>query len=82
MTVATFADFTRGFRNSSASDTSYKNRKPTTKADNGDSETKRRQLLGQIAGIVQELHHLPEFTNTDRRLLNLSSAVAFLLAGR
>lgn len=84
MTVATFADFTRGFRNSSASsDTSDTTRKPTTpKAGKGDSETKRRQLRGQVAGIIQELLNTPELSDTDRRMLNISGAVAFLLAGR
>jgi hypothetical protein len=44
-------------------------------------DEKRRQLTGQIAGIIQELVNLPTLTDTDRRLLNLSSAVALLLAG-
>ena len=42
-------------------------------------DEKRRQLRGQVAGIVQELHNLPELTDTDRRV---SRAVAFLLEGR
>ena len=44
-------------------------------------DEKRRQLCGQITGIIQELLNLPTLTNTDRRLLNLSSALAFLLSG-
>jgi hypothetical protein len=45
-------------------------------------DEKRRQLRGQVAGIVQELHNLPELTDTDRGVLNISDAVAFLLEGR
>ncbi len=83
MTIATFADYTRGFRNSSAINTSDSNRKPTRpKAVSRDPETKRRQLRGQIAGIIHELLNLATLSDTDRRLLNISSAVAFLLAGR
>jgi hypothetical protein len=83
MTVATFAGFARGFRNSRASDTSDTNRKPTTpRADKGDPEPERRQLRGQIAGIIQELLNTPELSDTDRRLLYISNAVVFLLAGR
>ena len=43
-------------------------------------DEKRRQLGGQITGIIQELLNLPTLTDTDRRLLNLSSALAFLLS--
>ena len=45
------------------------------------ADEKRRQLCGQITGIIQELVNLPTLTDTDRRLLNLSSALAFLLSG-
>jgi hypothetical protein len=45
-------------------------------------DEKRRQLRGQIAGIIQELHNVSELTDTDRRVLNISRAVAFLLEGR
>jgi hypothetical protein len=44
-------------------------------------DEKRRELCGRIAGIIQELLNLPTLTDTDRRLLNLSSALAFLLSG-
>ena len=44
-------------------------------------DEKRRQLCGQITGIIQELLNLPTLTDTDRRLLNLSSTLAFLLSG-
>jgi hypothetical protein len=44
-------------------------------------DEKGRQLCGQITGIIQELLNLPTLTDTDRRLLNLSSAVALLLSG-
>jgi hypothetical protein len=44
-------------------------------------DEKRRQLCGQIAGIIQELTSLPTLSDTDRRLLNISSAVALLLSG-
>jgi hypothetical protein len=43
-------------------------------------DEKRRQLCGRIAGIIQELLNLPTLTDTDRRLLNLSSALVFLLS--
>ena len=44
-------------------------------------DEKRRQRCGQITGIIQGLLNLPTLTDTDRRLLNLSSAVALLLSG-
>ena len=42
----------------------------------------RREFRGQIAGIIQELYNFSELTDTDHRVLNISSAVAFLLAER
>jgi hypothetical protein len=44
-------------------------------------DEKRRQLCGQMAGIVQEFLNLPTLSDTDRRILNISSAVALLLSG-
>jgi hypothetical protein len=77
--MTSFADFTKDFRNSSATDT---NRKPTRPKPRGfDPETKHRQLIGQISGIIQELLNLPELSDSDRRILSISSAVAFLLSG-
>jgi hypothetical protein len=59
MTIMSYADYTRGFRNSSASNNSDSSRKPTTpKTVNGDRETKRRRLRGQVAGTIQELLNL------------------------
>ena len=77
----TFADFAKGFwdkptRTSRPRSTKLKS---TVTAD---SEPKSRQLTEQMADIIQELHNLPELTDTDRRVLNIGSAVAFLLAGR
>ena len=69
----TFADFARRFRDKPAQTSKPR---PTT------LNSKRRQLTGQIADIIQELHNLPELTDTDHRVLNISSAVAFLLAER
>ena len=45
-------------------------------------DEERREFRGQIAGIIQELYNFSELTDNDRRVLNISSAVAFLLAGR
>ena len=45
-------------------------------------DEERRRLRGQIAGLIQEGHNLPELTDNDRRVLNISRAVAFLLEGR
>lgn len=81
MTTTTFADFARGFWDNSARASKPRPTAPRPTA-NGDSETKRRQLRGQIAGIIQELLNLPTLSDADRRLLNISSAVAHLLAGR
>jgi hypothetical protein len=72
-----FSDYTKGFRNSMGPRTNPK-LDPPKSAEPG---AKRRQLAGQIAGITQELVNLPTLTDTDRRLLNLSSAVSLLLAG-
>jgi hypothetical protein len=79
-----FSDYTKGFRNTAQID--KRNRAvpatPPKPFSNIDAETKRRQIVGQIAGITQELLNLPELSDTDRRLLNISGAVAYLLAGR
>ena len=76
----TFADFAKGFWDKP---TRTCKPRPTTLESTvtADSEPKSRQLTEQIAGIIQELHNLPELTDTDRRVLNIGSAVAFLLAG-
>ena len=77
----TFADFAKGFWDKPTR--SWRPRATTLKSTvTADSEPKRRQLRGQVAGVVQELHNLPEPTDTDRRVLNISGAVAFLLEGR
>lgn len=74
----TFLGFTRD-RNSIAA---KMNRKPTSQKPIGiDPQTKRRQLTGQVAGITQELLNLPQLSDTDRRILTVSSAVALLLSG-
>jgi hypothetical protein len=78
--VTKFYDYIKGFRSSSAADASCKPPTPQP-AVNGDSEAKRRQLRGQIAGALQELLNSPELSDADRRLLIISSAVAFLLSG-
>jgi hypothetical protein len=52
---------------------------PAAKGPGVDPDSKRRQLRGQIAGIIQELTNLPQLSHTDRRLLMISSAVALLL---
>ena len=77
----TFADFAKGFWDKP---TRTCRPRPTTLESTvtADSEPKSRQLTEQMADIIQELHNLPELTRTDRRVLNISSAVAFLLAGR
>ena len=68
--VGDFKEFTKSYSSSSFSQ--HNARVP---------DEKRRQLCGQITGIIQELLNLPTLTDTDRRLLNLSSALAFLLSG-
>jgi len=71
--MRTFADFARGFWDKPAQTSKPR---PTT------LNSKRREFRGQIVGIIQELYSFSELTDTDRRVLNISSAVAFLLAGR
>jgi hypothetical protein len=39
-------------------------------------------FVGQMVGIIQELVNLPTLFDTDRRVLDISRAVAFLLEGR
>ena len=68
--VGDFKEFTKSYSSSSFSQ--HNARVP---------DEKRRQLCGQIAGIIQELTSLPTLSDTDRRLLNISSAVALLLSG-
>jgi hypothetical protein len=77
--TTTFSDFAKGFWDKPASKPRSTTPKPTVTAD---SEPQRRQLRGQMTDIVQELHNLPELTDTDHRVLNISRAVAFLLEGR
>ncbi|MGA2195105.1 MAG: hypothetical protein ABSH40_07520 [Bryobacteraceae bacterium] len=75
----TFADFAKGFWDKPAQ--TSKPRPTTLKyTANGDPEALRDRE--QLAGIIQELHNLPEPTDNDRRVLNISRAVAFLLEGR
>ena len=81
MTTTTFADFARGFWDNSARASKPRPTIPRPTA-NGDSATKRRQLCGQMAGIIQDLSNLPTLSDADRRLLSISNAVGFLLAGR
>ncbi len=74
-----FKDFTRGFHDSPTPSP----RKPITPRPAAYAAPgKRQQLRGQIAGIIQELLNLPALSDTDRRFLNIASAVAYLLAGR
>ena len=75
--IASFSDYTRGFRNSSLSQAK---RQPT--APKTTPESKTRQLRGLMTAIIQELVNLPELSDSDRRTLSICSAVAFLLAGR
>jgi hypothetical protein len=76
----TFVDFTKGFWDKPTR--TFKPRPTTLKyTANADSE-ERRQFSGQMADIIQELHSLPELTDTERRVLSIGSAVAFLLEGR
>jgi hypothetical protein len=55
---------------------------PVPKRPGVDPDAKRRQLVGQIAGIIQELTNQAQLCHTDRRLLMISSAVALLLTGK
>ena len=75
--TTSFADFTKTFQGSAP--VKHKTTPPHFAKD--ESGDKRRQLRGQIAGIVQELLNLPTLSDTDRRLLNISSAVALLMDG-
>jgi hypothetical protein len=79
-----FSDYTKGFRNTAQVDMRNRPAQPTRpkSAPSIEPETKRRQIVGQIARIIQELLNQPQLSDTDRRLLNVSSAVAYLLAGR
>jgi hypothetical protein len=71
----TFACFAKGFRPKRVR---ISNSRPTTV-----KFTERRlQLRAQMADITQELDILPELKATDRRVLSISRAVAFLLEGR
>ena len=73
-----FKDFTKGFHDSpSPSPRKPGTPRPAVNAAPG----KRQQLRGQIGGIIQELLNLPALSDTDRRLLNIASALAYLLAG-
>jgi hypothetical protein len=81
MTTTTFADFARGFWDNSARASKPRPTAPKPTVS-GDSEARRRQLCGQMAGIIQDLLNLPTLSDADRRCLSISSAVAFLLAGR
>ena len=76
--TTSFAEFTSTFQGSAPMNRHPTPPPPGAKNDSGE---KRRQLRGPIAGIVQELLNLPRLSDTDRRLLNISSAVAHLLAG-
>jgi len=77
----TFANFAKGFWDKPTR--TSKPRATTLKSSvTADSEPERLHLTEQVAGIIQELHNLPELTDTDRRTLSISSAVAFLLEGR
>jgi hypothetical protein len=76
----TFADFAKGFWDKPAQ--ASKPRPTTLKSIVTADSEERRQLTEQMADIIQELHNLPELTDTDRRVLSISSAVAFLLEGR
>jgi hypothetical protein len=73
-----FKDFTAGFRNSTPRLSKHTTDAPKLKVP----DDKRRQLIGQIARVIHELGNTPALSDTDRRLLNISSAVAYLLAGR
>jgi hypothetical protein len=73
-----FAEFTKTFQGTSPMKSKPTAPPPDTKSGTGD---KRRQLRGQIAGIIQELLNVQTLSDTDRRLLNISSAVALLLDG-
>jgi hypothetical protein len=78
--IKSFTDFIKSFRTSSTSD---KNRKPTTaKAASGDPEGKHRQLLREMADIIQELLSPAELSDCERPMFPICSAMAFLLAGR
>ena len=78
--TTTFADFARGFWDKP---TRTCRPRPTALKSTvtADSE-KCRRLTEQMADIIQKLQNLPELTDTDRRVLSISSAVAFLLEGR
>jgi hypothetical protein len=71
-----FKEFTKSYNSLSFSQRD--NRVP--KLNVPDEE--RRQLRGQMAGITEELSNLPTLSDTDRRVLSISRAVAYLLAGR
>jgi len=73
-----FKDFTRGFHNNPSP---QPHKSPTLRPRLNAAPGKRQQLRGQIGGIIQELLNLPALSDTDRRMLNISSALAYLLAG-
>ena len=75
-TVGDFKEFTKSYNSISLA--KHNTRGPKL---NMPGET-RRQLRGQMAGIIQDLLNLPTLSDADRRLLNISSAVAHLLARR
>jgi hypothetical protein len=79
MMTRTFADFAKGFWDKPTQ--TFKPRPTTLRytAKNGDPEALRYRE--QLAGLTQELLELPSVSDTDRRLLNISRAVAFLLEG-
>jgi hypothetical protein len=75
----TFADFAKGFWDKPAR--ASKPRPTTLKyTAKGDPEALRYRV--QLAGIIQELVEVPSASDTDRRVLNISRAVAFLPEGR
>ena len=78
-TVLTFRDYTRGFRDTPRPPQHSKRRLPRP-FSNVDPVDKRRHLVGQIAGIVQELLNQEQLSHTDRRLLIVARVVQFLLA--
>jgi hypothetical protein len=82
--VASWQDFTRGIKNPAQPATIGQSSQPPGPRPHAsvNPERKRRHLLGEIAGIVHELVHLHALDDTDRRLLKIASALAFLLADR
>jgi len=77
-TILDFKDFTKGLDTSTEAPARPR---PRTREPFGNFtvEDKRRQLVGQVARVIQELLNQGRLSDTDRRLLMIASAVKLLL---